>query len=61
MPKIKTTTILLRASDYEDYDDSLSAAEMDVAEDYGIEEWEVVAEWADDSREQIRVTIPADA
>lgn len=56
----KTTTILLRASDYEDYDDSLLAAKTEVADEWNLVDWQVTTEWADESREQIAVTVPTD-
>lgn len=58
MPKLKTTTILLRASDYEDEDDCLSAAASDVANEWNIASWQVTAEWADESRQLIALTLP---
>jgi len=58
MPKLKTTTILLRASEYEEYDDSLLAAKMEVADEWNIVDWQVTTEWADESREQIALTVP---
>lgn len=42
------TTIRKMTRDYEDYDDCLLAAAMDVASDLGVEEWRVEAEWEDE-------------
>lgn len=54
-----TTTITLNPKHYEDYDNSLAAAERDVAAEYDLERWQVTARWDDDDRrEAILVAVP---
>jgi len=52
------TTIEISSKVYEDLDDCLSAAAEDYASDHGLESWQVTAEWQDDEREVIVLTVP---
>lgn len=49
--------IEIRASLVQDWDDCLTAAAEMVAEREGVEEWQVSAQWTDDDRETITVTV----
>jgi hypothetical protein len=51
--------IRVPAKSYEDYDDSLTAAAHDYADEHGLENWEVEARWADDQRDEIVLTVPS--
>jgi hypothetical protein len=52
-------TIEINARAYEDCDDCLTAAAQDVADDLGLETWQVTAEWDDEiERDWIIVHIP---
>ena len=53
------TTILVPAKKYEDSDNCLTDAAVDVAEERGLELWQVEARWEDDQRDNIEVTITA--
>ena len=49
--------ITVNAAQYADWDDCLRAAAFKYAADCGIPVWMVSAQWADDQREQITLTI----
>lgn len=50
--------VTVPAKRYEDHDDSLTAAAEDVAEELGLEAWQVEAHWDDEQeRENIVVTV----
>lgn len=54
-----TRTLVISAKKYEDHDDCLTAARNDVAQDYGLNGWDLSPRWEDDrSRENILVDIP---
>jgi hypothetical protein len=53
-------TITLNSKSYEDHDDCLAAAASDVASEYGLPAWRVDADWGDEDRETIVVTLPDD-
>lgn len=55
-----TQTITLKATRFEDHDDSLQAAVAHVAADLGVEEWQCEARFDDErNRETIVVTVRA--
>lgn len=56
---MSTKTIEIDAKRYEDSDTCLTDCAADVARERGLESWQIEAEWADDNRETIVVTIPA--
>jgi hypothetical protein len=47
------------ARSYEDHDDSLTAAAADYAEELGLDSWAVSADWDDDQRGQIVISVNA--
>jgi hypothetical protein len=57
----KYTTVTVSAHSYEDHDDCLAAAREKYAEDHALEGWQVEAHWADGSRDEIVLTVPAGA
>ncbi len=56
-----TVETTIKSAAFADYDDSLSACAADYAATHGLESWHVEARWADDSREEIVLTVDADA
>lgn len=56
-----TIETAIKSAAFADYDDSLSACAADYAATHGLESWHVEARWADDSREEIVLTVDADA
>ena len=54
-----TITLRIPASKYESFDDCLSAAADDVAEERGLQGWELNARWEDDQRDIILIDVPA--
>ena len=55
-----TTTIRISARRYEDCDDCLSAAAADVAEELGLEGWDLSPRWETEERDHILVDVPGD-
>lgn len=56
-----TATIEISAKQYEDSDDSLTAAAEDYASEHGLDDWQVTAEWLggeDGQRDVIVLTVP---
>lgn len=51
-------TLRLSARGYEDSDDCLAAAAADVADNRGLEGWDLEPRWEDDERDHILVTVP---
>lgn len=51
-------TIRVPAARYEDYDDCLTAAAHDAADEYGIHGYDMDPRWADDDRDEILLDIP---
>ncbi len=56
-----TVETTIKSAAFADYDDSLSACAADYAATHGLESWHVEARWADDLREEIVLTVDADA
>lgn len=56
-----TVNVTISAKRYEDDDNGLEAASAAYCEDKGLESWQVEASWADDSREEIVLTVDAEA
>jgi hypothetical protein len=54
-----TIETAIKSAAFADYDDSLSACAADYAATHGLESWHVEARWADDSREEIVLTVNA--
>lgn len=54
----KYTTIRIPAARYEDYDDCLTAAANDVAEERGLQGWDLSPRWEDDERDTILIDVP---
>lgn len=52
-----TVTVIIAAARYADHDDCLEAARSDYAATNGLEDWHVEADWAEDSREEIVLTV----
>lgn len=55
------TTITLRidAAKYADEDDCLAAAAADVAQERGLEGWQLDARWENNQRDVILIDVPA--
>lgn len=51
-------TIIRDAAPYAGYDDCLAACAADVAEEYGLEGWDLEPRWADDERDAILLDVP---
>jgi hypothetical protein len=53
------TTISIPSSQYEDFDDCLSAAQADYVADHPeLEGWELNPRWSDDQRDEILLDVP---
>ena len=57
----KTTTISVPAARFADEDDCLAAAAEAVAEERGLQGWDLNPRWEDDERETILLDVPAAA
>ena len=52
-------TIRVSAAKYQDKENCLMAAAQELAEEFELQEWEVAAEWEDDERNVIVLTVLA--
>jgi hypothetical protein len=51
-------TLRIAAKKYQDFDDCLTAAAEDVAEERGLQGWDLNARWEDEQRDVILIDVP---